>query len=639
MTGDRSAATSSRRWHWRGWRGGNLRAALLADLALAGLLATLMIAAVLTVIVQHSIGTLERAEVARSIERVQAALATERIGTEAHARDWAIWDESYDYLRGFDHGFEQRNLNDDSLRNAEISCAAFVRFDGRGAHALCYDFATEVEGIEDEAEEELVDPDLTAAFMARLREPGVIETAQAGPSNSGFWAVGGQLYSLAFAKVLRSDGSGDENGFLAFAHLITPEHVSEALQMKAHFVFDGVSDLSHEHAQKDWLLVSTPVNGRAGQPIAMVHFEMPRSLLHAGQQLRNLLIAVLIALIAASMTLLGRRLSTHVIGPIQALQTHVADNRASGVLTPFTGPPRRDEIGALLAEFNAMAREIEELRTAHAAQSFALGREQSMIGLLHNLRNSLSPVKVIFATLGTRLDTGLPPQAARALAELADPQTAPERRRRLADFLTLAHEEEAQARAELRQMVADGARNLTEALEMIRATRDPAPPDQAERCDLAPLLAHAATVARFADGAQVAVMVDCPDGVTVRGNRVLLGQVFENLVVNATEAITAAGRGSGRIEIVVTPEPEARRCLVRIFDDGDGFDTEGAKRLFERGFSTRSQKRGGMGLHWCANTLTAMGGRLELTSPGAGQGALARVSLPLLSAGTSRERH
>ncbi|MFD2174362.1 CHASE4 domain-containing protein [Rhodobacter lacus] len=621
---------------WRGWRSSSLRAALLTDLTLTGLLSTVSLAVLLSVIVHATIGALESAEVARSIERVQAVLASERSGTEAHARDWGIWDETYDYLRDFDPAFEERNLDDDSLRNAEISCAAFLRFDGHGEHALCYDFADEETGISEAEEGESVDTALTAAFLARLQEPGVFEVARRLPSSTELWAFNGELYSLAFAQVHRSDGGGDSTGFLAFAHLITPEHITEALQMQAHFVFDTMSDHRHENKKSDWLLVSAPVMDGAGQTVAMVHFDMPRSLFRAGEQLRNLLIASLITLMAAILTLLGRRLSTHVIWPIRALQGHVASNRAAGVLSAFPGPPRRDEIGALTTEFNAMAREIEELRTAHAAQSFALGREQSAIGSLHNLRNSLSPVKVIFSTLGSRLEAGLPPQAARALDELADPQTAPERRQRLADFLRLAHEEEAQARAELSRMVADGARNLDEALEMIRATRDPKPANHGERCDLGPLLTHAATAARFADGSQVAVTVECPDGVMVRGNRVLLGQVFENLVVNATEAIAATGRGTGRIAIIVTPEPEAGRCLVQFHDDGDGFSAETGARLFERGFSTRTHKRGGLGLHWCANTLNAMDGRLELTSPGLGQGAQARVTLPILAVGALR---
>ena len=49
--------------------------------------------------------------------------------------------------------------------------------------------------------------------------------------------------------------------------------------------------------------------------------------------------------------------------------------------------------------------------------------------------------------------------------------------------------------------------------------------------------------------------------------------------------------------------------------------------MFERGFSTRAMKSGGLGLHWCANAMLAMGGSLRLESDGGGLGARAVLTL------------
>jgi len=49
--------------------------------------------------------------------------------------------------------------------------------------------------------------------------------------------------------------------------------------------------------------------------------------------------------------------------------------------------------------------------------------------------------------------------------------------------------------------------------------------------------------------------------------------------------------------------------------------------VFQRGFSTREHKSGGLGLHWCANSMTAMGGTLRLESEGRGMGAVAILTL------------
>jgi two-component system NtrC family sensor kinase len=67
---------------------------------------------------------------------------------------------------------------------------------------------------------------------------------------------------------------------------------------------------------------------------------------------------------------------------------------------------------------------------------------------------------------------------------------------------------------------------------------------------------------------------------------------------------------------------------LRVVDNGIGIGPEHLPRIFERGFSTKSRPSSGLGLHWCAVTVTAMGGRLYAESPGVGQGACLHLLLP-----------
>ena len=50
--------------------------------------------------------------------------------------------------------------------------------------------------------------------------------------------------------------------------------------------------------------------------------------------------------------------------------------------------------------------------------------------------------------------------------------------------------------------------------------------------------------------------------------------------------------------------------------------------IFQRGFSTKEGKKRGLGLHWCANTLVAMNGRIEAASEGIDEGAVFHIYLP-----------
>jgi two-component system, NtrC family, sensor kinase len=54
--------------------------------------------------------------------------------------------------------------------------------------------------------------------------------------------------------------------------------------------------------------------------------------------------------------------------------------------------------------------------------------------------------------------------------------------------------------------------------------------------------------------------------------------------------------------------------------------------VFDKGFSTKSRDTNyGIGLHWCANAIAALGGRIWATSDGPGCGASMHLILPLPS--------
>ncbi len=55
-------------------------------------------------------------------------------------------------------------------------------------------------------------------------------------------------------------------------------------------------------------------------------------------------------------------------------------------------------------------------------------------------------------------------------------------------------------------------------------------------------------------------------------------------------------------------------------------------RVFEKGYSTKSKETNyGIGLHWCANVISALGGRIWATSAGPGRGTSMHLMVPLAS--------
>jgi signal transduction histidine kinase len=113
-------------------------------------------------------------------------------------------------------------------------------------------------------------------------------------------------------------------------------------------------------------------------------------------------------------------------------------------------------------------------------------------------------------------------------------------------------------------------------------------------------------------------------------------QVLGNLILNAYESIQRSAAESGRIMLTACSEAVNEQAMVRLVvsDTGCGFDPQQKQKIFQRGYSSKDGHRSsGLGLHWCANAIAGMGGRIHAESTGDGQGAAFHVLLPAAHGG------
>jgi sensor histidine kinase regulating citrate/malate metabolism len=114
--------------------------------------------------------------------------------------------------------------------------------------------------------------------------------------------------------------------------------------------------------------------------------------------------------------------------------------------------------------------------------------------------------------------------------------------------------------------------------------------------------------------------------------RTVLRLVLQNVIINASDAVRDAGRDSGMLRLwaEVTREAGREQLHLHAQDDGVGIRAENIDRIFQKGYTTKSRGTNhGIGLHWCANAIRALGGRIWATSDGLGFGAAIHVTLPL----------
>jgi signal transduction histidine kinase len=437
--------------------------------------------------------------------------------------------------------------------------------------------------------------------------------------------LGDTLAAVGIAQVRRSDGSGSPRGYVLMARAVTAGQLSTLLQLKASLALDNPVAQVTKTPGTTRTRIAVPIPGPDGRSVATATYTVPRDLSTLGTRMLVLAVVGSSILLAIVLLVLRRMIARLVLGPLKRVEQHMGVVRASGTLGLLTDKERDDEIGSLVTSFNSMLKQLKDLREQLEVQSFSLGRSESAVAVMHNVRNALNPISTI---LSQGLGTGAPMDRAlldRALGELANEDIPAVRRQKLVAFLAAAIESVEQERSDRREQIAIGREALHHVLEIIGQQQEAAherPPLDA--CDITDIVAQNATIARYSGENSIAFTFPSKPQ-WVMANRVILSQVVGNLFANAAEAIAATGRTSGSIAVTIQQKGDSTEIHIR--DDGEGFEQSTAPTLFQRGFSTRAHKSGGLGLHWCANSMLAMEGRLDLVSDGKGTGAKAILTL------------
>ncbi len=115
--------------------------------------------------------------------------------------------------------------------------------------------------------------------------------------------------------------------------------------------------------------------------------------------------------------------------------------------------------------------------------------------------------------------------------------------------------------------------------------------------------------------AQVTVSVDLTPGLRVCCPSSHLHSVFDNLVVNAAEALDESGGGN----LTIRARREKDFVVTTVTDDGPGIESDDIEHVFEPFFTTKVSVGTGLGLAIVKRVVDLCGGAVSATSePGAG---------------------
>ncbi len=589
----------------------SLGAQLVLILTGVGLVGSLAIAALLAAVITPSFNRLENAAVEANVERSQAALGEFAAKVETAVRDYGDWNSSYDYMAAPSQAFEEESFSPLAMANLDVSGMAYVGSDGGIVIARWID-----KGVDrPEMRDRLI------GAVPGMKLPALLATRS---SHSFYMRLGDHLAAVGVAQVRRSDGTGTPRGYVLMARELTSAQLGTLLQLPARIDLSSAITGVSVVPERARLSIGVPVRGADTRSVATLRFGVPRELSMLGRQMLFFSVAGAVMLLVVVLAVLRRMIGRLVLKPLHRVEGHMGVVRRSGTLAPLTDAARADEIGSLVTSFNSMLSQLKDLREQVEVQSFKLGQSESAVAVMHNVRNALGPIATILsrgiaapAADGTLLD--------RAIAELGEDGISPERRFKLAAFVAAAAEAERVERVERLNRLETGRAALRNVLEIIGQQQEQAherPP--LSLVDLSDIVAQNAAIARYSGDTSIMFVFPSKPHWAM-GNRVILSQVIGNLLANAGEAIVARGGEGGAITVTIAEIGDRVELTIR--DNGEGFDGGLEPKFFQRGYSTRPHKSGGLGLHWCANSMLAMGGALRLESDGRGTGARAVLVL------------
>jgi signal transduction histidine kinase len=327
-----------------------------------------------------------------------------------------------------------------------------------------------------------------------------------------------------------------------------------------------------------------------------------------------------------------------IVLPLEGLARHIARIRESGNLSQQMNSSRSDEIGVLATEFDKMTTEVHNARRLLLEQSFKAGKADTAAEVLHNIRNAMTPLINGLDRLGKHFKITDNLRINQVTGELRNPDGQADRRQKLIQYVDSAfdHIKDTCKEASNELGVVSRQARQVEAILSDQERHANVPP-VIEELDIAELIDEAVLVVPTMGHPDVDISIPKRlSGYRVKAHRVGLLQVFGNVILNAYEAIKRCPSGSGQIQLQARAETIGDLPMIRVTvsDTGCGFDSQASSKIFQRGYSSkRGHHMSGLGLHWCANALAGMDGRIVAESTGPGKGAEFHVLLPAAQGG------
>ncbi|MBL7215256.1 MAG: hypothetical protein ISS71_06220 [Phycisphaerae bacterium] len=478
---------------------------------------------------------------------------------------------------------------------------------------------------------------------------------QMGFSKKGIVKFGNQFVFVVTEPILSSTESTVVEGMVLAGKFLTDEWFQTLRQkhdLKFNWSFlatDEQKIRSAEIAQQitpqtpycftpfssQFLECSTILFDSQDQPAILMKTFHDRAITAHGKATVNKLMAFKLGLGFVAILFLTGLLQFVIIAPIMKLIRHVAKFGHPGSSPQKISLSRKDEIGRLATEFDHMCLRLQNAQIKLMEKSYVSGATEMSSGILHNVRNALSPITTQIERIKDQFQDIPLKNLEQAQTELQTGRLSPQRQEDLIRFVELTFQH---VLTNLKDMVTEleelsGQVVQIEDMLNTQRTLGGRQDRHAEFIDPIQLLNNALEIIpeEFRDKNRIHISHSIKKLPPIPVHPTIFIQILQNLLINASESLEREKPLCPKITISCEIEPNDSVDMLHwiIRDNGVGIAPDKIEAIFERGASSKSQGLTGIGLHWCANTINAMQGRLWAESKGTHRGACFHLLVPM----------
>ena len=490
-------------------------------------------------------------------------------------------------------------------------------------------------------------------FQTELMESAkpFLTKKQMGFFKEGICALNGHFIYLVAEPILASPQSQKVEGMVLAGQYFTDKKL-EQLRREMNLSFnwdiltqeniDIISRITIDNPYEfvslgdNFMQCSTALFDHQDQPALLIKTFHDKSI--SVQGLQAVRKSILIKLVAGFVGILFVivLLQIVVISPIMKLIKHIIELEHPGSAKQKCILSRKDEIGTLATEFDQMCRRVQNAQVKLMEKSYLSGATEMSSGILHNVRNALSPITTRIDRIKDQFHHIPLDNLEKAKTELQNGSLSSERRADLVRFVELTFQQVMDNLKDTVSGLEELSGQVVQIEDMLKTQRSFGSKDDkpVEFIEPARLLENAIRLIpekiKSKNRIQISSTIEELPAIPVHSTTFI--QILQNLLINAAESLQRETPLLPKITICCQIEPQQDSVDMlhwKIEDNGIGIQPDKIEAIFERGASSKTTGLTGIGLHWCANTINAMRGRLWAVSNGPHKGACFHIIIPM----------